>query len=227
MPRTTRRCQPDTVYHLLNRANARLPLFETDRDYAAFETVLEQAQERFAMRLLAYVVMPSHWHLVVWPRREDEVSQLMAWVTLTHTRRWQLAHDAVGSGHLYQGRFKSFPVQDDGHLMAVCRYVERNPLRAGLVARAEDWRWSSFWRRTAGDESARPLLAAGPRPIPADWLAHVNRAETDEELAALRLSAQRGRPFGGPEWVAATAQRLGLESTLRSRGRPRKAENLT
>lgn len=148
MGRPLRAATGGVVHHVLNRANARMQLFATPADYDAFERVLAEAHERMAMRTLAYCMMPNHWHLVVWPREDGDLSHFMAWVTLTHTQRWHAHRHTAGSGHLFQGRFKSFPVQTDEHLLTVCRYVERNALRAGLVRRAEDWRWSSLWRRT-------------------------------------------------------------------------------
>src|SRR5881397_34989 len=147
MGRPLRAAEGRLVYHALNRANGRLPLFEKDGDYLAFERVLIEAQQRFDMRILAYCVMPNHWHLVLWPERDRYLSAFTGWLTLTHTQRWHAHCHNSGSGHLYQGRFKSFPVQSDEHLLTVCRYVERNALRAGLVARAEQWPWSSLWRR--------------------------------------------------------------------------------
>src|SRR3989442_8959181 len=141
MGRPLRPAAANLIFHVLNRANGRLRLFDDEEDYAAFERVLTQACERVPMRLLAYCVMPNHWHLVLWPRGEGDLSRFMSWLTLTHTQRWHAFHQSVGTGHLYQGRFKSFVVQADDHLLTVCRYVERNALRAKLVERAEDWRW--------------------------------------------------------------------------------------
>ena len=140
------------VYHVLNRANARVRIVEKDEDYEAFERVLQEAVERTQTRLLAYCVMPNHWHLVVWPHDDGELSRFMGWLTLTHTQRWHAHRRNAGSGHGYQGRFKSFPLQDDEHFYTVCRYVERNALRAKLVKRAEDWRWGSL---TVGSRGRR------------------------------------------------------------------------
>jgi putative transposase len=151
---------------------------------------------------------------------DGELSEYLRWLTLTHTQRWHAHHRTAGTGPLYQGRFKSFPVQADEHLLALCRYVERNPLRAGLVRRAETWRWSSLWHRDQG--SGPPLLAASPVPLPEDWVRHVNAVETEPELAALRRSVVRGTPYGSVAWQQRTAGRLGLQATLRPRGRPRK-----
>lgn len=130
----------------------------------------------------------------------------------------------MGSGHLYQGTYKSFPVQDDEHFLTVCRYVEQNPLRAGLVQRAEDWRWSSLHASSTGTaKKTKVVLSEWPVPKPTDWVSFVNQALTLKELGELRLSAQRGRPFGSESWTTGTAKQLALESTMRGRGRPRKA----
>ena len=137
MGRPHRAAEGGYVYHVLNRANARTTIFAEQEDFAAFEKVLLQAVERTSTRLLAYCLMPNHWHLVVWPRKDNELSKFLGWLTLTHTQRWHAHRDSAGTGHLYQGRFKSFPIQQDEHLYAVARYVERNALRANLVRRAE------------------------------------------------------------------------------------------
>ena len=113
MPRPRRAAEGGLVYHVLNRANARQTIFESDEDYAAFERVLAQAVVRWDMRLLAYCLMPNHFHLLVWPRDDGDLSQFMRWLTVTHTQRWHPHHGTAGSGHVYQGRFKSFPVESD------------------------------------------------------------------------------------------------------------------
>ena len=212
------------VYHVFNRAAGRATIFEKDADYEAFERVLEEAHQRFGTRMLCYCVMPNHWHLVLWPRRDDELSETLRWLTVTHTQRRHANRRTSGTGPLYQGRFKSFPVQSDHHFLRVCRYVERNALRAGLVKRAEDWRWCSLWRRQQAKADDGGLLlspAQWPVPPPRNWVATVNAAESGEELEALRKSVQRGAPFGHAKWQERTASRLGLESSLRPRGRPR------
>ena len=174
------------------------------------------------MRLLAYCLLPNHWHLLVWPRKDGDLSRFMAWVTLTHTQRWHARRHSAGTGHVYQGRFKSFPVQEDEHFYAVCRYVERNALRAKLVKRAEKWQWGSLWRMTQGDRQTRALLASWPVPRPRCWRNWVNEAQSAAELAAVRHSISRGSPFGDEAWTNRAVSKLGLETTLRPRGRPRR-----
>ena len=229
MPRRTRSIAGGMACHVLNRAVGRLTLFEEAEDYEAFERVLEQARERESLRILAYCIMPNHWHLVLWPRqgRDDQVSEFMRWLTVTHTQRWHARFGTTGTGPIYQGRFKSFPVQDDAHLWTLIRYVERNPKRAGLVRRAEDWRHSSLWRWAKGDAEAKRLLSSLPATAgrrPRDWIRLVNRPETAAELEAIRRSVGRGSPFGDERWIERTARRLELGSTLRPRGRPRRTD---
>jgi putative transposase len=221
MPRRWRLATGGYVYHVLNRAVARAALFEKDGDYRAFEKLLDEARDKVPMRLLAWCAMPNHWHLVVWPYQDGDLSEYLRWLTVTHVQRWHAHHHTSGTGSLYQGRFKSFPVQEDDHLLRVCRYVERNALRANLVVRAEEWRWSSLWHRRRRRVAS---LSEWPVPFPDGWLDYVNQPETEAELAALRRSAQRGTPFGDGPWQETTAERLGLQSTLRAGGRPPKRD---
>ena len=143
-------------------------------------------------------------------------------LSITHVRQWQEHRHKVGEGHIYQGRYKSFPIERDEHFLTVCRYVERNPLRAGLCARAEQWRWSSLWRALHGDDDAKRLLSAWPVERPPDWRRRLHRAQSEAELERLRQSAQRGQPFGKAGWVERMVERFALASTLRAQGRPRK-----
>ncbi len=221
MGRPLRAAVGGIVYHVLNRANARQVIFSKAGDFEAFEQVLAEAHERVSMRTLAFCIMPNHWHLVLWPRRDGDLSRFMAWLTLTHTQRWHAFRQSTGTGHVYQGRFRSFPVQADEHFLSVCRYVERNPLRAELVLRAEEWRWSSLWRRNNASRRATPWLADWPMPRPQRWVDWVNEPQTAAELEAMRRCVTRGEPYGRGGWVRRVVRRHGLEGTLRPRGRPR------
>ena len=220
MPRRPRFRAGGYVFHVLNRAVGRQTIFQTEGDYLAFLRVLEEARQRVPMRLLAFCLMPTHWHLVLWPAGDDDLSEYMRWLTVTHTQRWHAYHGTSGTGPVYQGRFKSFPVEQDEHFFKVMRYVERNALRAGLATRAEHWRWSSLWLQAC--ERADVTLDPWPVTRPQHWAEYVNRVETAAELAAVRESIRRGKPFGALEWRRRTARELGLESTLQPRGRPRK-----
>ncbi|MCE9543931.1 MAG: transposase [Planctomycetia bacterium] len=224
MPRRARSIIGGYAYHILNRANGRLRLFKKDADFAAFEQVLSEAHQRVPLRILGYVLMSNHWHFVVWPRQRqhEQVSEFFRWLSVTHSQRWHAHHGTSGMGHVYQGRFKSFPVASDEHLLTVLRYVERNPLRAGIVRSAELWKWGSLYRRTQGSPEERALLTDPPVQLGRTWPEHVNQPESEAELAALRESVARGRPYGGPRWRDKVVRQLGLEHTMRPRGRPKK-----
>lgn len=224
MGRPHRAAEGGYVYHVLNRANSRSKIFECDGDYEAFESVLLAAVERTETRLLAYCVMPNHWHLVVWPSEDGELSRFVGWLTLTHTQRWHAHRQSAGDGHVYQGRFKSFPIQEDDHFYTVARYVERNALRARLANRAEQWRWCSLYRWLRNSSDDKDLLAPWPLARRQNWADYVNAPQTEAEVAAIHESVRRGTPFGDDLWSDDAAVRLGLESTRRPRGRPRKRQ---
>jgi putative transposase len=223
MGRPLRAAEGGITYHALNRANGRATLFEDAPDYDAFVRVLAEAVQRFPVQLFAFCVMPNHFHLVLRPEDDGGLSQFMRWLTLTHTQRWHAHRHSAGTGHVYQGRFKSFPVQDDEHLHTVCRYVERNALRAGLASRAEHWRWGSLRNDPAplGD-TLFPALSPWPIARPSDWVERVNTPLSPSEEEAMARSLRRCQPLGTPDWTETTIRRLGLESTARPQGRPRK-----
>jgi putative transposase len=240
MPRKPRIIRGNIAYHLLNRAAARAKIFHSSADYAAFERTLEQAHDRYPLRILAYVLMPNHFHLVLWPNRDQAelLSHFMRWLQLTHTQRWHARHHTSGTGPLYQGRFKAFPIQtrrpgdswsdSSFALRRVCRYVERNPLRAKLVKHAQDWPWSSLHRRLHGTPDQQKLLAPWPEdsyPGNTRWLQLVNTPQRPAEEAAIQLSIQRNRPLGTPEWTRKIAADLQLSHTLNPRGRPKRDRN--
>ena len=213
------------MFHVLNRGVGKMRLFAKDADFQAFEQMIEKTLDSCPMRLCAYCLMPNHWHFVLWPERDGQMGAFMQKLTITHVRNWQETRQRVGYGHLYQGRYKSFPVQLDDHFYQVTRYVERNALRANTAAQAEDWPWSSLWRQTHGRVEDRQWLSSWPLPRPRTWPDLVNEPQTQAELDAIRHSISRGQPYGDADWVKSTAEELGLLSTLRSRGRPRKTDS--
>lgn len=208
-----------SVCHVLNRSVGRATIFHDAADYAAFEDLLLSAGVLTSVRLLTFCLMPNHWHLVLWPQADGDLSGFMHRLTMTHTMRWHHAHGTLGTGPLYQGRFKSFPVDTDEHFLTVCRYVERNALRANLVERAEDWRWSGLWHRR--HPSHRGGLSAWPVAPPSNWVDHVNEPQTEAEMQALRQSLRKGLPFGSEAWQQATADQFGVDLAPRRPGRPR------
>ncbi|QDT22531.1 Transposase IS200 like protein [Gimesia chilikensis] len=221
MPRAKRICPAGEVFHVLNRSVARLTLFEKPDDYAAFMRVVEETWQKNPLPIFAMSVIPNHWHFVVRPKTDTQLTDFFRRLTVTHTMRWHAHYATGGTGHLYQGRFKSFPIQSDDHLLTVMRYVERNPLRANLVKIAEEWEFGSAWARQQKQVKPEWLATLKNPQLPRNWRALVNKPQTDAELAALRKCIVRGTPFGNEKWTSNTAQRLSLESTTRPRGRPR------
>jgi putative transposase len=186
---------------------------------------LEETWKSRPVGICGYCLMPNHWHLVLWPEHDGDLAAFLQQLSTKHVRRWQLHRRKVGYGHVYQGRYKSFPVEEDEYFYQVVRYVERNALRAALVDRAEAWRWSSLWRRMTGTPDQQQLLGIWPVARPTGWCKLVNEPQTESEVAAIRRSVLRGQPFGGDDWVRQTAKKLGLESTLRAPHRPKKISN--
>jgi putative transposase len=200
----------------MNRGNRRAEVFHKPADYDAFVQSIAAARRVLDVDLFAYCLMPNHLHLVWRPHEDGDLGRWMPRLLTTHAKR---SHRHYGTtGHVWQGRFKAFPIQDNDHLVTVIRYVERNPSRAELVARAEHWKWSSLPGRLAGDSS---LWLAAPAPIDPVWLARVNTPLSVSELAKIQESVTQERPFGSEEWTQSTAKKLGLSFTLRDRGRPK------
>ena len=221
MPRIARVDVGGYVYHVLNRANGRVQIFDTDDDYKDFENILEDAVQKYSMRLLAYCLMANHWHLVLYPRSDGDMGLFMGWLTNTHTRRWHTEKETIGQGHLYQGRYKSFLCQEDNHLLTLVRYVERNAKKANIVKRAENWRWSSVWRRECGSQEQKSTLSPWPTDSPREYLDWLNQPQTQEEEDALERSIAKDVPFGGDGWIEMVVKKFGLEQTQRGVGRPK------
>jgi putative transposase len=211
MPRIARGLGGGGVAHVLSRGNARATVFHSPREYDDFVGLLDEARRRSAVELLAFCVMPNHFHLVARVDDSASLSEMMQWWLTSHVRR-QHKRNAT-SGHIWQGRFKSFPVQEDRHLLTVLRYVLLNPCRAGLAAEPWEWRWSSL--RHARLVAPWPVLPPGAL---ADWLGAPCREEENDEV---KQSILRSAPLGDEAWREAAARAWGLESTLRPRGRPR------
>jgi|SRR3989339_772596 len=209
------------IYHVWNRGNAGGQIFLSEGDYGAFEKILAQAVEKTGMQVLAFCVMPNHWHFVLCPKEDGDLSIFLHWLTITHTNRWQASKGVEGSGHLYQGTYKSNICKDDKHFLQLVRYVERNALRAKLVDRAEDWRWSSGWLRHNGTDEQKKILSEWPIVVP-NYADILNDPQDKEEIEEIRNSIRRGSPYGEGGWREKMITKYSLESTIKSRGRPRK-----
>jgi putative transposase len=216
MPRIARGLSDGFVYHALNRGNGRQCVFHKDGDYKSFVDLLAEAQEVHAVKVLAFCLMPNHFHLLVQPRKADDLSKWMQWLMTSHVRRYHCHYRT--SGHVWQGRYKSFIVQEDEHLLTVMRYVEGNPVRAKLVESAGHWPWSSHHKRMSGRQE---IISDPPIPLPNNWTEFVDTELTSIEIEKMRRSVNRQTPYGKDVWMQKICDALGLHSTLRDRGRPR------
>ncbi len=218
MPRFSRPMPGGFCVHVVTRGNARATVFHSDADYTSMTQLMMDAQAHVRVELLAWCLMPNHMHLVIRPAGDGDLARWMHWLLTTHVQLHRVRHRTTG--RIWQGRYKAFPIQTDRHLLTVLRYVERNPVRAGLTPHANEWKWSSAReRRRAG--TPRSLLACSPVPLPSPWLEWVDTPLTDAELVAIRACVRRDRPLGEASWTREVAGRLDLLGTLRPRGRPR------
>ena len=222
MPRLARVDIGGEIYHVINRANGRMGIFETPEDYKLFEKLIHDAKELTNMRIFAYTIMPNHWHLVLSPQNDGDLRTFMHRLTNAHTRLVHVKTGTIGSGHLYQGRYKSFLVDNDSYLLTLIKYVERNPVRARLVRQCEDWQWGSAWRRICGSKAQMKLLDTSPTQFPHGYKQWINTPDKEDEITTIRHSLNKGVPFGGERWVGRMITKYHLESTLRSAGRPKK-----
>ena len=209
-------------YHMLNRSNLRATIFEKDADYEAFEKILDEALERFKIELFAYCLMPNHYHLLVRPGEDREMGRFGHYIGLTHTQRYHAHYKTTGMGHLYQGRFKSFPVQSDEHLLTVARYVERNAYAAELWTRPEDWKFGSLHHWQQKTKAFTQRISSWPIRRTPNCVQLVAADFSKSERDQLGWSVKRGVPFGNETWVEHIARNFDLESAMRPRGRPRK-----
>ena len=217
MPRIARGETVGGIFHLINRGNMRMQVFDDDADYNYFLDLLEAAKKREAVEMHAYCLMPNHFHLMLLPQKEGCLSRFMQWVMTSHVRYYHKKNRT--SGHVWQGRFKSFIVEKESYYLTLMRYIEANPKRAGLVNQASKWRFGSLYERVHANRSLldEPFMELGNR-----WPEYVDEPIHTEELAKIRNSVNRQAPLGRPEWQRETAAELGLLSTLNRRGRPRK-----
>jgi putative transposase len=219
MPRKARAAVGGLPFHVYNHGNGRLRIFNQPEDYDLFLSILAQGREKAAVRILGYSLMPTHWRLVVFPVGDGDLSKFMSWVGNTHVRRWHAAHRSAGGGHIYQSRYRSFPIQQGAPLLEVIQYVESEAARADLSPRAERWMGSSAYLRTK--PAAAKILSNEHLVFPPNWRSMLNRDMDDETTKVIELCLMRGRPYGSADWVNETVKRLGLESSMRDPWRPR------
>ena len=219
MSRRLRHGLQGAAFHLMNRAVRRSLLFEYPQEYDAFLVLVREGLEKSLIKIIAYCLMPNHWHFVVTCDRIEHISKWLQWLSSTHAIRWNLAHNTRGTGAVYQSRFKAVPIQTETSLARVCRYVERNALRKGLVKAAEQWKWGSLH---ACCENCYPIpLQQWPILRPPNWVEIVNREEDPAQIASIRKTIWRNQPIGDPDWQKAVAPFAGL--SMRPIGRPKRS----
>ena len=223
MARLARVVAAGLPHHVTQRGNRRQAVFFGDDDYAAYRDLLAEGCRAAGVAVWAYCLMPNHVHLILAPRDADGLRAALGEAHRRYTRHVNFREG--WRGYLWQGRFASFPM-DQRHLLACARYVELNPVRAGLARRARDWRWSSARAHLAGSDdglvAVEPLLALAP-----DWAEFLRAGLADEERDAIRAGERTGRPLGAPGFVKRLEKRLGRELARRKPGpkpkRPGKA----
>jgi putative transposase len=215
MARLARVVAPGLPHHVTQRGNRRQTVFFSDADYAAYRALVAEHCAAAGVAVWGYCLMPNHVHLILVPPDEDALRRALGETHRRYTRRVNLRED--WRGYLWQGRFASF-VMDESHLLAAARYVELNPVRAKLVRRARDWRWSSARAHLAGKDDAlvavAPMLALAP-----DWRAFLAEGPGDDRLEALRRHARTGRPLGSERFIEGLEARLGRPLKAAKRGR--------
>ena len=224
MPRSLRVNVGGEIYHCLNRAVGKQTIFHNNKDYQLFEKILQEVVDIIDVRILAYSIMPNHFHLVLRPENDGDLSEFMKRLTVTHTQRYRFSTETVGQGAVYQGRYKSFIIQDDNHLLTVLRYVERNPLTAQLVKDSLEWKYGSVYKRYKGTNKEKQLLAPWACEESNNYLELLARPLTPKEIERIEQSEKKGMPFGDDEYTLRLVEKYDLQSTLRKKGRPKKKE---
>ena len=226
MPRPLRPIDKGLIYHVINRGNNRQNVFDKPEDFEAFLRSMRDLKERRPFELYGYCLMTNHIHLLIKPL-ETAISRVMQSLLVSHTQRYHRHYKS--GGHLWQGRFKSPVVQGDGHLLRVLRYIEANPVKAGMVDRAGDYAWSSFAAHGLGEPNdlldpapAYQRTDNDPKARGRKWSSYVHRRPDEDELQAIARSIESGLPYGSETWIKALSGKLKLDLTIRPRGRPRK-----
>ena len=221
MPRQLRLDIGGKIYHCLNRAVGKQQIFFSDADYKSFEKILEEIVDIVDVGILAYCVMPNHFHLVLRTENDGDLSNFMKRLSVTHTQRYRVAKNTVGEGPIYQGRYKSFIVQDNEYLLTLLRYVERNPFTANLIKNPLLWRYSSLYRRHKGTEKQKQLLHKWTIDEPSDYISMLKQPIGVKELERLKKSENKGVPYGNDVYVSNIIEKYKLHSTLRKTGKPK------
>ena len=180
------------VFHVMNRAAISQTLFGGPADYAAFVALVRRSQRRTGIRILAYCLMPNHWHFAVWVENDTQLREFIGWLSFMHAMHVRTWTGTRGKGAVYQDRYLAVPVETETYFYRLMRYIERNAARAGLVDRPENWPWCSAARRRGSDHIP---IAAWPLDRPTDWLGFINNEDTAGDIAVIRARTQAGEPI--------------------------------
>ena len=211
----------DVAHHVTQRGNARQAILTEEAERVAYLELLRQYSALHRLGLLGYCLMSNHVHLIVVPRTPQALSQTLKYTHGRYASYWNARK--ASSGHAWQGRFYSCPL-DDAHLWIALRYAELNPVRAGLVATAEQWRWSSAAAHCRADtwDTLLEMERWRKRWTVAEWSGYLSATEAQTEISALRQNTHTGRPLGTPEFITALEQSTLRPLAPRKGGRPTK-----
>jgi putative transposase len=211
----------DQIFHVINRSNARWNIFKTNQDFQGVLKSLVETLELIPIDIFAFCIMSNHWHFIAKPKAGGDMGRFFGKFTQKATQRWHIKHGTVGSGHLFQGRFKSFLVEKDEYFLQLAKYVEANALRAGMVKKAEEWPWSSLYLRLNNPALAKRIFASWPIDMPKNYLSLLNQPLPKVQLDSIRASIEKSKPFGSEGWVSKQVNKYDLGYTLRQAGRPK------
>ena len=193
MARVRRSIESNVVYHIFNRRTDKQCLFSSNGAYDQFVDLLAAGRDKYPVRHHAFCLMKTHWHLALSTDDAGAIPRYLRWLSTTHAVRFRFRTDTRGNGHVYQDRYRSVPVEGSIHYATLVRYIESNALTAGLVSRAEDWRWSSLKERLSGRTR---IIEPGPWTLPATWPAIVNAPDLSLALEPSFLNqVARFRPL--------------------------------
>lgn len=214
MSRVARVVAPGFPHHVTQRGNRRADVFEVDEDREAYLRFLKKYADRHGLAVWAYCLMSNHIHLIVVPDKEESLGHAMRDTHTVHAMRFNERTQLTG--HVWQGRFYSCPL-DEQHLWAAVRYVERNPVRAGMVDRAEEYAWSSAAAHCGLRRDTVLSREFPPSGVIADWAEWLREEDDPETIATIRQRTNTGRPCGSPSFLKQ------LEGLLDKTLRPKKA----
>ncbi|GAX61341.1 transposase and inactivated derivatives [Candidatus Scalindua japonica] len=221
MPRTARIVVPNLPYHITQRGNYRQDVFEDDEDRLSYLSWIDYYSKKYKLSIFAYCLMDNHVHFIGIPREEDSLARVFSISHMRYSQYFNKKKNA--SGHLWQGRFYSC-VMDEDYLAAALRYVERNPVRAGIVRKPWRWKWSSAGVHVGQEDGVINLenITSLIDTTAEEWKEYINSDENDEKVEKIRKHTLLGRPLGTKDFVAKLGRRIGRVLNVLPRGRPKK-----